>query len=189
MIIGEKMKSRLRGIWKDRRGMSLVEIIIVIAIVGILAGVTASMYGQIRHVNTKKVVEEVETELKRQRLSAMTKAGKTYLYLYGLGDGYYMKTSTVKKESFDTGFFTADGTKICGKNAKIYKDSAVTSHEITEANGNFIRICYKRSGVFDYNQPSGEEKNTNTETLIIEGSSVYQIRLVEETGKYYVEKM
>lgn len=189
MIIGEKMKSRRRGIRGDRRGMSLVEIIIVIAIIGILAGVSVSLYGQIRHANTQKVVEEVETELKRQRLSSMTKAGKSYLYLYGLGDGYYMKTSTAKKESFDTGFFTTDGTKICGKNAKIYKDSVGTSTEITEANGNFIRICYKKSGVFDYNQPSGEEKNTNTETVIIEGSSVYQIRLVEETGKYYVEKM
>jgi len=169
--------------------MSLVEIIIVIAIIGILAGVTVSMYGQIRHANTKKVVEDVETELKQLRLSAMTKAGKNYLYLYRLNDGYYMKTSTMKKESFDTGFFTTDGTKICGKNAKIYKDSVSSSNEITEANSNFIRISYKRSGVFDYNQPAGEEKNTNTEYVIIEGSSVYKIRLMEETGKYYVEKM
>lgn len=189
MIIGEKMKSRGKTLRQDRRGMSLVEIIIVIAIIGILAGVSASLYGQIRHVNTRKVVEEVETELKRQRVSAMTKGGKTYLYLYGLGDGYYMKTSAVKKESFDTGFFTADATKICGKNAKIYRDSVGASGEIAEANGTFIRICYKKSGVLDYNQPSGEEKNTNTETVIIEGSSRYRIRLVEETGKYYVEKM
>lgn len=189
MIIGEKMKSRPGNIRKDRRGMSLVEIIIVIAIIGILASVTFSMYGHIRQVNTKKVVEEVETELKRQRLSAMTKAGKSYLYLYGLEDGYYMKSSAVKMESFDTVFFTADGMKICGKNAVIYKDSVSAANEITRDNGIFIRISYKKSGVFDYGQPAGEEKNTNTECLIIEGSSVYQIRLVEETGKYYVEKV
>lgn len=172
------------NIWKNHKGMSLVEIIIVIAVVGILASVSVAMIGHIRYANTKKAVEVVDKQLDRQRVEAMSKEDIPYVYIYQLGDGYYIQQLNEKILTFDNTKFTSDGTKISGKNVEIFMES--TSGTKVEGTA-FVRIAYRKSGVFDTTDESGE-KRTNVEKIVVKGSDTYTISLVEETGKHFVKK-
>ncbi len=168
---------------ENQKGMSLVEIIIVIAMIGILAGTSISMLSYIMMGNTQKAAKTVSTAIEKQQANTMSKAGVPYLYIYKLSDGYYMKTiiDVEIADSNDTDFSQLDssGTKLAGTNVTISKvDSAGTAGDVTETD--FIRVVYKKSGVFD-------SSKTNVSQIIIDGSGTYKITLIEATGKHILE--
>ena len=181
MITGRRMRINVNKI-KNNRGMSLVELLIVMAVIGILAGTSFSMAGHIRHANIKKTVEAIDTELDKQRVLAMSKKDVPYLYIYRLDDGYYMRELTAKIWNFSVSDFTSDGVKICGNDAEIYMES--TSGTKVEGTV-FIRIAYKRNGVFDYKVESGNRR-TNVTKIILRGNEEHVIELIAETGRHEV---
>lgn len=68
---------------KDQGGFSLVEVIIVIALMAVLAGSSVAMVGHIRYANTKKVAEEVDQALSRLRLETISRnGGRQVLFIY-----------------------------------------------------------------------------------------------------------
>ena len=181
MTIGRRMGINMK--WcRDHRGMSLVEIILVLALIGILAGASATLMGHIRYANTKKAVEAIDTALNKQRVEAMSHSDTPYLYIYALSDGYYMRQLNDEIYTFDSAKLSSDGVKLCGSSTEIYMES-LGGTKVT--GGTFIRIAFKRSGVFDTTVVSGE-KRTNVTDIVIKGSGTYTIHLAEETGKHYV---
>lgn len=169
---------------KDNKGMSLVEILIVLAVIGILAGTSFVMFGHIRHANVKKAVETIDTELDRQRAFTMSKKEVPSLYIYHLEDGYFMRALNEEILSFDRAKFTKDGVKLCGSETGIYMDTAGG----TKVDGDvFIRITYKRDGSFDYTEISGSKK-TNVMAIVMSGTEQYCITLIPETGRHEVGK-
>ncbi len=165
----------------NQKGMTLVEIILVIAVIGILAGTSVSMIGHVHYANTKKAAEAVGTALDKQQAVTMSKEGKPYLYIYKLGAGYYMKQLGECLTSFDGTKLDANGTKLSGNGTEIYLESETGT---LLAGTNFIRIRYKKSGVFDKELASDGVENTNVEKIVIKGTGTYTITLVEETGKH-----
>lgn len=169
----------------NQKGMSLVEIIIVIAMIGILAGTSISMLSYIMLGNTQKAAKTISTAIEKQQANTMSKAGVPYLYIYKLSDGYYMKTimDVEIADSSDANFAMLDdsGTKLAGPNVTISKvdpsDATGTETVITETD--FIRVVYKKSGVFD--------SKTNVSRIIIDGTGSYTITLIEATGKHILE--
>lgn len=168
---------------KDNRGFSLVEMIIVIAIAAILAGASATMVRQISFANTEKAAETIATTLDRERITAMSKAGNGYIYIYQLDDGYYMKTlHGVSLDAYDASFLDNSGHKICSNRIEIYKDS--TSGTKVEGS-NIIRIHYTKTGVFaDTNVFSGTEVEGR---IVVTGVGTRTLSLIKTTGKNYLE--
>ena len=168
--------------WKSQRGMSLVEIIIVIAIAGILTGASVMMFGHIRYANTQKVVETVDTALSQLRASTMSREGRQYLYIYRLSDGCYMKllADGTVTEVGQSGVLDEDGTKLCGRGTEILRGDG-TAVEGDE----FIRVVYTKSGLFGTG--AGSVPGINTDSIVIRGSGTYTIHLVSETGRHYID--
>ena len=168
--------------WKNQRGMSLVEIIIVIAVAGILTGTSVMMFGHIRYANTQKVVETVDTALTRLRASTMSQEGRRYLYIYRLPDGCYMKLlddGTVTQVG-QSGGLDDDGTKLCGSNTEIFRSDGTLIED-----DEFIRVVYTKRGLFGTG--AGSVPGINTDSIEIRGSGTYTIHLVRETGRHYIE--
>lgn len=166
----------------------MIEIIIVIAIMGIMVGSSVSMMGHIRYANTKKIVESMDAALSKQRVTTMSKQGTPYLYIYKLSDGYYMKQLTQKLDSFDAAKLNADGTKLSGSSVVISMENGTDTKEVKD--DKFIRIAYKKSGAFktaEYVNSADGTGNLDGNKIVIEGSSTYTITLVKDTGKHIVE--
>lgn len=169
---------------RDHRGFSLVELIIVIAIIGILAGASISLYGHVRYANMEKTVETVSNMLDRQRIVSMSQKGTRYLYIYRLDDGYYMKASdnwlTMYNAELGTG-----GTKICGNNISVQMVDDDNNQSELSKESDIIRIVFQRSGALKTD--SGDSSGTNVRRIVFIGNSTRSIRLFPETGKHKVD--
>lgn len=168
---------------KDNKGFSLVEMIVVIAIAAILVGASATMIRQISLANTEKAAETIATTLDKERITAMSKAGTRYTYIYQLSDGCYMKTLDVSLDTFDGSLMDNNGIKLCSNRVEIYKDS--TSGTKVEGS-NIIRIHYTKTGVFasDTNVFTG----TNVEgKIVVTGVGTRTLSLIKTTGKNYMD--
>ena len=95
-----------------QNGITLVEIIIVIAIIGILASTSVMMIGHLHYANTQKVVRTLDSSLDALQVRTMSKAGSSYLYIYKLDNGYYTRVLSDNLGSFDDTKLTSDGTKL-----------------------------------------------------------------------------
>ena len=161
----------------NHKGMTLVEIILVIAIIGIMAGTAVAMIGHIRYADTQKTVKAIDSALDKLQIQTMSKTGNHYLYIYHLSNGCYMKVLSDNLSSFDAAKLNSDGTKLANNSVSIYKDSLSG----TKVDGNdFIKIAYTKELTFDMT-------NTNVNAIVVNGGSSYTLHLFPETGRHKVD--
>ena len=163
----------------DHKGMSLVEIIIVIEIIGILAGSSIAMFNIIKSANVKDTAATIDSQLDQLQMHTMSKSGNPFLYIYKLSDGYYTKVLNVNLASFDSTQLNTDGKKVAGNDIEIYRRVTGTTDELIDTSGNFIRIAYRKSMEFS--------SDTNTDSIVIDGKASYEISLMKETGKHIMK--
>lgn len=191
--------------WRNRKGFSLIEAIITIALLGVLIGSTVTMIGHIRYANTKKAVEELDNTLSSLRLDTMSRGeGRQYLYIYlvsdgSSNDGYYIRLldengfsgeSIDSEDALRSHFTTSAGTRLCGTDATIsYRKKGGTA-SVPVDSSHYICIAYKKNGVFLNEEDAGsgnEWKSTNADSIEFSGSGSYTITLNKNTGRHTVE--
>ena len=189
---------------KNKKGFSMVEMIIVIAIMAILVGGIASYIGYINNGKTKKSIETLKTKLDRVQTDNMAKEGDTYLYLYKTASGIYCKIVNTGecldpsgKVIYPNGFtnrtefdnFLASspqtselaGSRVDVKAKGVKADGSPADIELK--NDNIVKIGFdKTTGAF---KCSNNGSNTDFYNVIeFKGSQHYSIKLVKSTGKH-----
>lgn len=195
----------------DRRGFSLIELIITMGIMAVFAGALISGLGYMNSGRAKKAAAKLNSAISRIQTDTMTKKGETYLYLFQDGKNVFLCTLN-SEEDFDgdgspdypKGFKTraelkgyVDGGGDVGKLC----DSAVTvkgqygSSSVTLSESNMLKIGYsKGTGAFTYS--NGGQLDSNGEftnvpfynEIKLFGKDMYTIKLVEATGKHFMKE-
>lgn len=165
---------------RDHKGITLVEIIIVIAILGILASTVVGMLGHLHYADTQKVVKTLDTSLDALQVKTMSKTGQFYMYVYKSGGNYYVRTLQKDLDNFDSSVLNTDGTRLCNDTISIWKVSAA-EEKIEVKDMTYIKIAYTKSALFD-------TTNTNTDKIYIDGVPDYTLTLVKDTGKHFVNQ-
>ncbi|SHO53935.1 prepilin-type N-terminal cleavage/methylation domain-containing protein [Anaerocolumna xylanovorans] len=171
---------------KRNRGITLIEIIIVIAILSVLTVMTFGGLNYIKYGNAKRCAYELNAALDKIRIEDMSKAEKSYLYIYLHGDSYYMKESTSGPSA---GLLDNSGVLIGNRQLGIfYQTSAdpAAEQEVGDfTSGNYMKVSFEKS--------TGELSSNGTDyykNILIkdqDGTIRYTIRLIQASGKHFVK--
>lgn len=180
-------------------GFSLVEMIILIAIMSILVGLTALGIGMLNSADAKDVAYGIEGGL--TKLKAQNTAGEkpVYMHIYMKGGKYY------RIYTDSTAYAVPDGTEQEMGDSSISlkvtydvksKTGVYSSREVTvsesESESTKRDICIgisKKDGTFLY-QVSGKDESVAPREIQVtsDGSQTgYLVYMVTDTGKHYVE--
>ena len=203
MRIGQESRMEVIAVTllKDKKGYTLVEMVIVIGIMAILAGGVASFIGYINNAKTTKSVETFKTKLDRVQTDNMSKEGTTYLYLYKTDDGIFSKIINSKDcPSYPKGFETRndldyflslkpDASNIAGTRVNVEATGNVettgASTSLELKNDNMIKIGFdKTTGAFSCSNNGKDSDNIFYDKIVFKGSHNSEIKLVKATGKH-----
>ncbi|PIV20701.1 MAG: hypothetical protein COS40_11170 [Deltaproteobacteria bacterium CG03_land_8_20_14_0_80_45_14] len=129
----------------DKKGITLIEVVIVLAIIAILASLTAVGPGFIRNENISRVSRELLGDLQRARQDAMTRSEAPDSR--GFGIRFASNTSYVIFEFSDINTnFQYDGT---GEEANTNQRNLTSSieYQINGANPNNNILVYDKLGI------------------------------------------
>ncbi|SFR68426.1 prepilin-type N-terminal cleavage/methylation domain-containing protein [Anaeromicropila populeti] len=166
---------------KNSKGFSLIELIIVIAILAILSTGAVAGLSKIRYANTKKCANELNTLIEKGRMQAMSKAGTWYLYVYKTSDGVYYK---ITKETTTP----TDGNLLAGNSISIkFQKDGASSEETLTAGSNPIKLKFSKNtgGLLEESVTGGAAYYKYIKVI---GSSTYKIELNKLTGKHFLSK-
>ena len=188
---------------KNNTGFSLVELMVVIAIMAVLMGLASYSFGLILSSSAKECAQKLSSQLYETRTGSMCRYGEelTIYYHKNTGssdeysDGYYIYrvSNTIQNGAtvadMKKQLTNAEIRKIASGRVKITAYIEGDSTPITINNATSITISYQHSsGAFDYGIIDGASTGSYFEKLVIEsGNKVYTIKMVPETGKHSIE--
>jgi prepilin-type N-terminal cleavage/methylation domain-containing protein len=172
---------------KNDKGFSLVELIVVIAIMAVLAGVVTMSASVLNGKQAKGCRDELASKIASVRTTTMGKKEVIATLKYDSGKGYVLDVSgTVDGTTYTSNEYTL-GAKRC----KIYYTMDDTAYSdslsgLTEVTATGVNIEFDRaSGAMKLNYGSGSQCVKHI--YVVQGGKVYGIRLYQETGKLELE--
>ena len=161
---------------EDQKGFTLIEVVIVTAIVAVLASLSLTMLARIKYANTEKMITSVSDAMTKAQVLAMTKETPRYLHVYKYGSDYY----TCINESLT--LTDGAGGNCLGSNLKIYKVIGDDATDIQISDTVQAVMSFKRDGTL---RTTGSE---DVRKIVVEGSYTAEIRINSKTGRHYTEK-
>lgn len=185
-------------------GFTMIEMLIVIAIMGILAGIAAGSLSLITAGNAKKSAARFNNALNEAQVQTMSLKNPTYLYLYRASNGRIMAATSSKKCDSRTDL----DNEVDNMKTREVGDKAITIKFILAADGSIatsdvekelgddqmLRIVYRKdNGAYNAVESGhfgsgGLQSNLFIKEIQFLGKAHYKVKMVEETGKHYVEK-
>lgn len=165
---------------KNNKGFSLVELLVVVAILGVVAVSTTLSYSVVRNADVRKAATTTGNMMKSVRTECLSKESSQFLYIYMDNDDYYYATAN-KEETSLAGVKSIGGTKLCADSISISVETASGSASAI-GSGDFASISFEKGTGkvrFNINGTSGELTGIN----FSRGSKSSSITVAYETGK------
>ena len=156
---------------KERDGFSLMEMIIVIAILGMITGGIAVTYNMVRSADVKGMAYDIDSSLTNLKSKNMGSNKQLFMHLYKQSGNYFI--AYTKEESYTP---SGEGEPVGESGISLKYDGK----ELTD--GEVITIgIQKKDGAFSAGPEEIEVYDDNVND--------YMVYLVKDTGKHYVEEL
>lgn len=156
---------------KERDGFSLMEMIIVIAILGMITGGIAVTYNMVRSADVKGMAYDIDSSLTNLKSKNMGSNKQLLMHLYKQSGNYFIDYT--EEESYTP---SGEGESVGESGISLKYDGK----ELTD--GGVITIgIQKKDGAFSVGPEEIEVYDNNVND--------YMVYLVKDTGKHYVEEL
>ena len=146
---------------KERDGFSLMEMIIVIAILGMITGGIAVTYNMVRSADVKGMAYDIDSSLTNLKSKNMGSNKQLFMHLYKQSGNYFID-------------YTEESVGESGISLK-YDGKELTDGEVITIG------IQKKDGAFSVGPEEIEVYDNNVND--------YMVYLVKDTGKHYVEEL
>ncbi len=161
----------------DQRGLSLIEIIVVLAIIAVIGGGSLISLSLITGQNIKSCYKELEGYMEETRIRAMSRDGSPSMEISIGADGAVYVTQTD----------TAVTTKIGKKGLTVKYITPSDTYTVDETNHLVIGFEHSTGAFKKVDIPSSTDKEYCNAIVLSDGQREYTMKLVPRTGKYYRE--
>lgn len=171
---------------RGREGFSLMEMVIIIGIIGILAGAVGLSIGLLKSTDTKSTAYEINSSLTKVKSMTIGSKDQPYMYLYRLGSSYYLDVTNEKPKDYSP---TTDAKEIGDTDVSIYFGSAKQS--LDGVSDGFICFAFqKKDGAFLVFDNGSMGKCICPEKIYVEasGAPTYVVHMIQDTGHHYIEE-
>lgn len=176
---------------KNNKGFSLVELIVVVAIMAIMGGFIFFSFGLITGQDARKCANNISTVLDKEKNYALTKSAEAdcYVEITLESDGYYAEYFAPQK-ALGLAMISTDKQKIGKKtvlvSCYVNDGSGGYTSKGTMATGSKLKIVYDRvSGEFKEVSLNG---SSGIEMIQIDKGRTYKIELFTATGKHTLKR-
>ena len=174
--VGLQMDNKKRNL-----GYSLIELVVVMAIMAILTGASVSIIQYTTYANTKRCVNELNTTLDKLRADSLGKTDRPYLYVYNCDGTYYMTVTT--EETINT---SVKRKKLANTKVEFFYTRGGSESKLTD--GEYVKIGFTKSLGTYMNGASATDAKYYNNFRIATSSSSTTIEMVELTGKHFITK-
>lgn len=156
---------------KERDGFSLMEMIIVIAILGMITGGIAVTYNMVRSADVKGMAYDIDSSLTNLKSKNMGSNKQLFMHLYKQSGNYFIDYT--EEESYTP---SGEGESVGESGISLkYDGKELTDGEVITTG------IQKKDGAFSVGPEEIEVYDNNVND--------YMVYLVKDTGKHYVEEL